>query len=567
MTEERDNIGKYLVKKGIITEEQLVAALKRQKNTSQRLGSILIEQEFATQRQVIEALAQQFNLECVNLDEGSVDTSLVSIFFPEKMREWKIVPVKLKDDTLTVAITDPLDINMLQRLKYLSGYKIVPVLATPEEIETCINKCFGPLQHMEDALHEIVTEKRGDTGEKEMSLQDLQVAVKEAPVVKLVNSIISEAIKSESSDIHFEPQRERVRVRYRIDGLLYEKFTVPKGLQPPVTSRIKIMAGMDIAERRRPQDGRIGLMIGDREYDIRVSTLPDIYGEKVVLRILDKKSIRIHLGSLGLDEQERDIVEKLISYPYGIILVTGPTGSGKTTTLYSVLNKLNDTTRNIVTVEDPIEYELEGVNQTAVNVRANYTFATGMRHILRQDPDIVMIGEIRDVETAEIAIQAALTGHLVFSTLHTNNAPSAIIRLLNMNIEPFLISSSVIAVIAQRLVRKVCDHCAEEIAIPGDIKKDIADLLPNIAEAKCVKGKGCDHCNGIGYRGRTAIYEIMPITQEIRDLVLRRATEQEISDVALAQGMRTLQASGLKKVLEKNTTIEEVMRVAFVKRI
>ncbi len=567
MNKERNSVGKYLVERGIITEKQLSAALEKQKNINQRLGSILLEEGLVTERHIIEALSHQFNLECIDLEKHTVDKSLVSIFFPEKMREWKIVPVKLEGNMLTVAITDPLDINMLQRLKYLSGYKIIPVLATSEEIESCINKYFGPLQHMEDAMHDVVTEKTAGSQDKEMSLQDLQAAVKEAPVVKLVNSIIGEAIKAEASDVHFEPQREKVRVRYRIDGLLYEKFTVPKGLQPPVISRIKIMAGIDIAERRRPQDGRIGLIFGEREYDIRVSTLPDIYGEKVVLRILDKKSIRIDLNALGLDEEERDVVEKLISYPYGIILVTGPTGSGKTTTLYSVLNQLNDTTRNIVTVEDPIEYELEGINQTAVNVRADYTFASGMRHILRQDPDVVMIGEIRDVETAEISIQAALTGHLVFSTLHTNNASSAVIRLLNMNIEPFLISSSVIAVIAQRLVRKVCPHCREEMELSDGIKKDIAGILPDAGEMKFVKGKGCDQCNEIGYHGRTGIYEIMPVTQEIKDLVLRRATEKEISDVAIKQGMRTLQMSGLKKAMNRVTTVEEVMRVAFVKRI
>ncbi|HEC68874.1 MAG TPA: type II/IV secretion system protein, partial [Candidatus Omnitrophica bacterium] len=341
----------------------------------------------------------------------------------------------------------------------------------------------------------------------------------------------------------------------------------PKGLQPAVISRVKIMSGMDIAERRKPQDGRMVIGIRDREYDIRVSTLPDIFGEKVVLRILDKKSILISLDKLGLDENERSIIESLIYQPYGMILVTGPTGSGKTTTLYSILNKLNDATRNIVTVEDPVEYELEGINQTAVNVRAGYTFATGMRHILRQDPDVIMIGEIRDLETAEIAIQAALTGHLVLSTLHTNNAPGAINRLLDMNVEPFLISASLIGIIAQRLVRKLCPYCRQDYTPSEDLMKEISEYIPEPKKVKFAKSSGCERCKNLGYYRRTGIFEIVRITPQMKELILKRATEKEVTDLAIREGMHTLQQSGVVKALQKITSIEEVMRVAFVKKI
>lgn len=567
MAEEKDKIGAFLVKAGLITEKQLDETLEFQKRSGKRLGGILIEKGLVSEKQIIKALAHQFGLEWVRLSSYPIDTSLLHIFPSEKMQQWRIFPIKLEKNNLIVAVTNPLDIVMLQELKYLSGYRIRPVLATSIDIDECINKYFGSHRNVQEAIQEIVTSKKEETLTEEMSLKDLEVAVREAPVVKLVNSVMGEAIKEEASDVHFEPQREKLRVRYRVDGMLYEKFTIPKGLQPPVVSRIKIMSGMDIAERRRPQDGRMSLFLGDIEYDIRVSTLPDVFGEKVVLRILDKKSILITLGNLGLDNDELSILNNLISRPYGIILVTGPTGSGKTTTLYSILNKINDATRNITTIEEPIEYELEGINQTAVNVRGGYTFATGMRHILRQDPDVIMIGEIRDLETAEIAIQAALTGHLVFSTLHTNNAPGAIIRLLDMDVEPFLISSSVIGVIAQRLVRKICPYCAQEYYIPQELAEEILEYLPNAKEIKFVKPVGCDKCRHIGYHKRTGIFEIMRVTSEIKDLVLKRAMEREVTEEAIKQGMRTLQRSALEKAYSKITSLEEVMRVTFVKEV
>ena len=564
MTQEKDRIGEYLIKSGVITEEQLRQALEAQKKTGKLLGEILVEKDFVSEEKVSKALAVQFDLEQVQLRSCTIDSSLTLMFPSDKMRQWRIFPVKLEGNSLTVAVVNPLDIKVLQRLKYLSGYRIIPVLSTPREIDTCINKYFGPLQHFNEAVQEIVTSTQG--GNEEMPLKDLEVAAKEVPIVRLVSSILSEAIKQEASDIHFEPQKDSLRVRFRLDGILYERFSIPKGLQPPVISRIKITSGIDIAERRRPQDGRINILAGNKEYDIRVSTLPDLHGEKVVLRILDKQSIRTDLQTVGLNDNELATVFDLIKHPYGMILITGPTGSGKSTTLYSILNKLNDTTRNIVTVEDPIEYALAGINQTAVNVRAGYTFATGMRHILRQDPDIIMIGEIRDLETAEIAIQAALTGHLVLSTLHTNSAPGAILRLLDMGVEPFLISSSVVGVIAQRLVRVLCQHCAQECEISAELLKDISDYLPEAKSLQFLKPTGCKKCRDTGYRRRSGIFEIMRVTSEIKNLILKRAMEKEIAEMAIKQGMCTLQISGLAKAGKKITSLEETMRVAFVKK-
>ena len=560
-------LGEILVEKGLLTPNQLYEALEIQKKTHKRLGEILIEKGLIKEEDLVKVLACQFNLEYVDLDKCKVSKEALQVFSPDIVKQHRIFPLKIEGETLVLVVSNPLDIFTLQNLKYLSGYRIKPVLSTPKQIDEYINKYFGPMREAQQAIKEIITRRDESQIQEEVPFKELEKVVQEAPIIRLVNSIIAEAIVQEASDIHLEPQKENMRIRYRIDGVLYERMNVPKHLQPLVISRIKIISGMDIAERRRPQDGRMSISMGEREYDIRVSTLPDVFGEKVVLRILDKQKILIPLENLGLDKEELAIIERLIYQPYGMILVTGPTGSGKTTTLYSILHRLNDISRNIVTIEDPVEYELPGINQTSVNVRAGYTFATGLRHILRQDPDVIMVGEIRDLETAEISIQAALTGHLVLSTLHTNSASGAIARLLDMDVEPFLISSSVIGVIAQRLVRKLCPLCKEEYRPPPEIIKEIKDLLPQNKNVKFARPKGCEECKNLGYKGRTAIFEILRITPQIKRLILKRAPEADIEKVGISEGMKTLRKSGVIKALNKITSLEEVMRVAFVKKI
>jgi len=554
-------LGDILIKWGIIDKEKLHEALRVQKLTRKRLGEILVEKGLATEQQIAEALAQEYRLPFVSLKKVEADEKLFKIFSYQMLKKYNVAPLKIENDYLVVATNDPLDLGVLQELRSVSGYRIRPVVATLQDIKDFINKYFGPLYSAKEAIKEIVIEK------KEESTKELEVAAQEAPIVKLVNSVIGEAIKQKASDVHFEPRRENMRIRFRIDGVLYEKMTVPKELQAAVISRIKIISGMDIAEKRKPQDGRMSISGEGKEYDIRVSTLPDIFGEKVVLRLLDKESIIRSLESLGMDKRQLELTKFLIYQPYGMILVTGPTGSGKTTTLYSVLNILNDETRNIVTVEDPVEYELDGVNQTAINVRAGYTFATAIRHILRQDPDVIMVGEIRDLETAEIAIQAALTGHLVLSTLHTNTSAGAITRLLDMNVEPFLISSSVIGVIAQRLVRKLCPFCKKEYEPTQKVKERIKELMPQMKDFTLAKPGGCEDCFNIGYLGRIGIFEMFKVDEEIRTLVLERATEQKIMESAISKGTDTLQISGLKKAIDKITSLEEVMRVTFMEII
>ncbi|OPX30943.1 MAG: hypothetical protein B1H08_00230 [Candidatus Omnitrophica bacterium 4484_171] len=562
-------LGELLLNHGIIDRSQLSEALEEQKKSKKKLGEVLIEKGFVAERQIIEVLARQYLLPVVNPLKIEIEENVLRIFSYELLKKYNIVPVKIQDDNLFIITNDPLNISAFRELGYISGCRIKPMMAVSKDIGILLNKYYGPMHSAQEAIKDIATDiDTSSAQQKEESVEAEAAAAEEAPVIKLVNSIVAEAMEQGVSDIHFEPQKENLRVRFRIDGILYEKVIIPKKLQPGVTSRIKIISGMDIAERRKPQDGRISLRKRDREFDVRVSTLPDIFGEKVVLRLLDKKNAIISLEKLGVDENELDMIEFLIHQPYGMILITGPTGSGKTTTLYSMLNILNDSSRSIVTVEDPVEYEMDGVNQTAINVRAGYTFATAIRHILRQDPDVIMIGEIRDLETAEIAIQAALTGHLVLSTLHTNSAPGAITRLLDMNVEPFLIASSVKGVIAQRLVRKLCPFCRKESVVSEEIKNKIAPLIPSSAnELILAKPSGCEKCHGLGYKGRVGIFEILMVEEGIQELVLKRANEPEITELAVSRGMNTLKASGIKKALDKVTSMEEVMRVTFVERV
>ena len=557
-------IGDLLVEKGLITLEQLHHALADQKKNPQQLGKILIDRGYVSAPDLVRMLAVQFHLPFVSLKEEKIDEKAVSAIPPAKAQQWHIFPFRLQQGVLTVAVTNPLDVTLFQELRYLTGLKIDPVVACLEDIDDFVSRYFGASHNIEEAVHDADSE----AGTRASLLQkDEEREIDQAPVVQLARTILHDAIKRRASDIHLEPQKKDLRVRYRIDGVLKEVLRVPKKIQATLVSRLKIVSGMDIAESRKPQDGRLQVEMDKKKYDLRVSTLPDAFGEKIVLRILDKDNVRLNLGSLGLETKQLAFLHHAVKTPYGIILVTGPTGSGKSTSLYCMLNEINDESRNIVTLEDPIEYEIDGINQTAINTLAGYTFAKGMRHILRQDPDVIMVGEIRDVETAEIAVQAALTGHLVLSTLHTNNAAGAVMRLLDMDVEPFLISSSVVAVIAQRLVRRLCPHCRTPALLSDNMKKMLEGFSPGFAQEAFMTAVGCGKCNQIGYSGRTGIFEIMQVTPEIKDLILRKPTEQEVEAVAIRQGMQTLQQNAIAKASAGETSLEEVARVTFVKRI
>lgn len=553
-----------MIKQGRLTEEELSDAIQEQKKRGGYLGNILIEKEYATHEEVCEALASQLDLKYVKLSDYQLDQKVVYIFPDHIVKEYRVLPIGLEGRELTVAMTDPLNLFTIQEIKHVSGYKIIPVLTTEKELDICINKYFGPIRKAEQAMEEITIHKLSEK-EEEAAEEKTERAVSEAPVISLVNSIIGGAVEQLGSDIHLEPQEEGMVVRYRIDGILYDRMKVPKDLEANLISRIKIMAGMDIAERRRPQDGRIRLSYAGRSLDLRVSTFSVIHGEKTVIRILDSASLLLGLDELGMNPEQLKTFNSFLQRPYGIILVTGPTGSGKTTTLYAALSKMNTRSKNIITVEDPVEYELKGINQAQVNPKAGITFAKGMKHILRQDPNIIMIGEIRDSETAEIAIQAALTGHLVLSTLHTNDAPSAIIRLLDMNVEPFLISSSVIGVVAQRLVRVLCPYCKKEYAASPGVLKSLRGQTPvNKDKITLATPVGCEKCGSIGYKGRVGIFEIMKVSDTIRELVLARKSAVEITREAIKEGMATLAQSGMEKALHKITSLQETMRVVFI---
>ena len=521
----------------------------------------------------------------------------------EVARKYKLIPVSRSGSSLTIAMADPTNVFAQDDIKFMTGYHVEPVVASELAIENAIRKYYGTgksivtstLDIDEPASYEVddYTDFEEFEGEEEFNeellnvgsfddlvsgaMDEIEVIEEEeeegdirgfeeldAPIIKLVNGILIKAINQGCSDVHFEPFEKTFRVRYRIDGLLRKELSLPLKIKNAVTSRIKIMSGMDISEKRLPQDGRIKMRLGPkRDIDFRVSTVPTIFGEKVVLRILDKAALKLDMTQLGFEPDQLAIFQEAIHKPYGMVLVSGPTGSGKTTTLYSALSQLNTITENIMTAEDPVEYNLMGINQVQMNEAIGLNFATALRAFLRQDPDIIMVGEIRDYETAEIAIKAALTGHLVLSTIHTNDAPSTISRLLNMGIEPFLVASSLILVQAQRLVRRICQKCKEPINVPPEALIDIGFSEEEVDDLIIYKGKGCSECGDTGYKGRIALFEVMPVTDEIRELILRGASSMEIKETAVALGMKTLRDSGLQKIREGITTIEEVVRVTF----
>jgi type IV pilus assembly protein PilB len=554
MREGRKQLGDLLIERGLITPEHLEDALRKQKVSGEPLGELLIKSKFVAEQDLLKILAEQLGLDFVELSEYKIDLSAVAMVPQNVAKKNMVLPVGFEDGKLVVSTADPTNVFVFDDLRIMTGFEIKPVVSTTEDISSSIDNYAQTEEVMEEAIGEI------EGGE----LHDADAAAEmaeEAPIVKLVNLVINQACEDGASDIHIEPQEKDVRIRYRIDGVLHEVMRSPKRIQPGLLSRLKIMSDMNIAERRIPQDGRIGLVVGDRAVDFRVATLPTVYGEQVVLRILEKESILLKLEDLGFFPEALDRYRTSFSKPYGTILVTGPTGSGKSTTLYATLNVLNVPERNITTMEDPVEYRLAGINQMQVNVKAGLTFAAGLRSILRGDPDCLLVGEIRDRETAMIAIESALTGHLVLSTLHTNDAPSALTRLTEMGVEPFLIASAVDCVLAQRLGRRLCKHCKEAYEIKGE---EILKLDFEAEKGKTYtlyKPKGCPKCNNTGYKGRMGIHEVMMVSPDIENLTIEKSSSEAIARKAVAEGMKSLRIDGFEKALAGLTSIEELARV------
>ena len=558
-------IGDILIEQGLITSQQLKEALEMQKNgNKKRLGEIFVETGAITREELYEVLQYVYEAEYVDLSNYVIDPEVISLIPEKAALRFKLIPISKNDDELIIAMANPLDVYAIDFVRdHTKIKKIKSLLASEEDVLNAITNYYE-LGEYDDILEKLGTEVVFKEDEEEEDSNKLEAISREAPIIQLVNMLIVQGVKDRASDIHIEPNEKGLLIRFRIDGMLHDIRTLPNTIKSAVVSRIKILAKMDIAERRLPQDGRFQVKFGTREVDLRVSTIPTVFGEKVVLRLLDKSKGLIKLEQLGFIPEQLEEFKSIISKSYGIILLTGPTGSGKTTTLYAALNQVNSKDKNIITVEDPVEYKLNRINQIQIKPKINLTFANTLRSILRQDPDIIMVGEIRDAETAQIAVQAALTGHLVFSTLHTNDAASALTRLIDMDVETFLISSSVIAVIAQRLVRVICEKCKEEY-IPGEgvlSGLNIKDKSNNDGKIKLYRGAGCPFCKNTGYYGRTSIYELIVLDEEVRSLIISKASSSIIKDAAIKKGMNTLKDSGLEKVLQGITTIEEVLRVA-----
>jgi type IV pilus assembly protein PilB len=555
-------IGEMLLKANQITQEQLRHALEAQKKTKDRIGTILVKTGSIKEPELLSFLGRQFNIPVVELSKYEINPEVVRLLPEEMVQKHLALPINRVGAKLIVAVADPSNVGIQDAIGFKTGYSVELVLASETDIASAINRFFDRTLEFKDIISEL-DEELEVVREEEVDITELERGVDDAPVVKLVNFILTDAIKRRASDIHIEPYEKEFRVRFRVDGVLYEVLRPPLKMRNALSSRIKILASLDIAERRLPQDGRIKLKMGKgREMDFRVSVLPTIHGEKIVLRLLDKSSLQLDMTKLGFEKDQLTHFTDAIHRPYGMVLVTGPTGSGKTTTLYSALSDLNKISDNISTAEDPVEYNFAGINQVQIREEIGLTFASALRSFLRQDPDIIMVGEIRDYETAEIGVKAALTGHMVMSTLHTNDAPSTVSRLLNMGIEPFLATSSVNLILAQRLSRRVCANCKEEIKVPSKALLDAGMKQERLKLVKPVRGKGCDECNGTGFRGRVALYEVMPFQDEIKDLVLRGGSGLDIKREAIRLGMKTLRQSGLSKVEEGVTTLEEVLRVS-----
>jgi general secretion pathway protein E len=557
-------LGTILIEQGRITPEILEEALTAQREKGERLGDILVQQKRISESELMAALAAQLDLEVMtHISDEHLRLELVEQLPIHYLKKNLIFPFQPEDGTLRVAMNDPLRLEVLDDLRILYGKEqIVPVLVPAKEIVSAINRTYGQANGEAEQIIQDLDQEEGNPLFTELEEgEDLLDETSDAPIIKLVNHLFSQAVKSRASDIHIEPYQQNLQVRFRLDGVLYNILSLPRRLHAAVVSRIKVMARLNIAEKRLPQDGRIDLKIGERLVDVRVSCLPTAFGERVVLRLLEKSGKLLTLQEIGLSTEALTETKRLLRISHGIVLVTGPTGSGKTTTLYSALSHINSPDKNILTIEDPIEYQIDGIGQMQVNPKINLTFANGLRSMVRQDPDVILVGEIRDLETAEIAIQAALTGHLVFSTLHTNDAASAVTRLIDMGIEPFLVSSAVEAIVAQRLIRLVCQRCREAYQ-PDEAELAELGLKPNSRRSmRIFRAKGCQACLETGYRDRTGIYEFLRMTEGIKSLVLKTSDANQIKQAAVAQGMKTLRDDGIRKVVEGRTTISEVLRI------
>jgi len=596
-----ERLGELLVKRNFITPDQLRKAIDEQKFKGGRLESVLVKLGFIKEDDLLSFLSAQYRVPSVKLSKIEINPNVIKLVPASKAKNYLMIPVQRVGPKLTLAMADPTNIIAIDEIKFMTSFNVEPVVASETEIVEAIKKYYGGGGAVAgmgkvgfDAAEYNLDDESAAALDSAMALDDDMVNVDdfdalvhgavdnieviedqqadeggeiEGPIIKIVNGILIKAIKLGASDVHFEPYEKAFRVRYRLDGVLRREMALPMKIKNAIVSRLKIMAKLDIAEKRLPQDGRIKLRLAKgREMDFRVSSVPILFGEKVVLRLLDKSALQLDLTKLGFEQSSLEDLQKVIHKPVGMILVTGPTGSGKTTTLYSVLSELNKESENIMTAEDPVEYNFMGINQVQMHDDIGLTFASSLRSFLRQDPDIIMVGEIRDFETAQIAIQAALTGHLVLSTVHTNDAPGTVTRLIDMGIEPFLISSSVIMILAQRLIRKICPECREHIKVHPQLLIDMGVPPDEAKNFNVCKGKGCALCSGTGYKGRVGLYEVMPMKEEVKELVLSRASASEIKKEAIRLGMKTLRQSGIHKVKEGLTTIEEVVRTTMEDR-
>ena len=564
-----DKFGEVLLNSGKITAKQLQEALTYQREQGGRIGATLVKLGFLSERELVDFLSKHFKVPAIDLDGMEVDESVLKIIPPDIARKYTILPISKTGATVTMAMIDPTNVFAMDDVKFMTGYKVEPVVAAESSIRGAIDRYYGTTHAIElKKVMEDLEESGGDLevleDEEDLDLAAMEDQVEQAPVVKLVNIILTDAIKRGASDIHVEPYEKDYRVRYRIDGILYEMMRPPLKLREAITSRAKIMARLDIAEKRLPQDGRIKIKTKvsgrTKDLDFRVSVLPTIFGEKIVMRLLDKDKLMLDMTKLGFEPDSLRKFEQAILKPYGMVLVTGPTGSGKTNTLYSALSRINTPEVNIITAEDPVEFNLTGINQVQMKEQIGLNFAASLRSFLRQDPNIILVGEIRDFETAEVAIKAAMTGHLVLSTLHTNDAPSSVSRLMNMGIEPFLVATSVHMVVAQRLVRRICTFCKEPSELAPQALVAAGFSEHEARTIKLFRGRGCERCSSTGYKGRVGLYEVMEIDEEMREAILTGASANELRMKAIERSMLTLRGSGLQKVREGMTTLEEVLR-------
>jgi type IV pilus assembly protein PilB len=564
-------LGEILIKEKLINEDQLKQALVYQQKNGGRLGTCLIKMGIITDDAITEVLSRQYGVPSINLKYYEVDPAVIKLIPQDTAVRYQIVPLSRVGATLTIAMTDPTNVFAMDDIKFMTGFNVEPVVASEAAVSEAISKFYGDVSSGEEltkVMKDLGADEAGDlelaAEEQEMDLAALEKAAEEAPIIKLVNLVLTDAVKRGASDIHMEPYEREVRIRFRIDGMLQTVMTPPLKLKDAITSRVKIMAKLDISEKRLPQDGRIMIKYRHqsriKELDFRVSTVPTLFGEKIVMRLLDKENLRLDMTKLGFEPESLTKFEHAILRPYGMVLVTGPTGSGKTNTLYSSVSRLNTPETNIMTAEDPIEFQLAGINQVQMKDQIGLNFASALRAFLRQDPNIILVGEIRDFETAEIAVKAALTGHLVLSTLHTNDAPSTISRLMNMGIEPFLVATSVNLICAQRLVRRICSNCKEPLELPEQTLLDAGFTPEELKTVTIYHGKGCTQCNKSGYKGRVGLYEVMEVTDDLRELILVGASALELKKKALDGGMISLRHSGLTKVVQGNTTLDEVLR-------